>query len=123
MALVACGAAASLIKVTRGDLPATNQRRTFVRVEVVMKMQMSSFVQRLVDAYNKRTLDEFDALLTDDVVLVRDEEKAHGREEFKAVLDRLQRAFPDIQYRIDETIVAGDRIVLRWQARGTHRGE
>jgi len=88
-----------------------------------MKMQMSSFVQRLVDAYNKRTLDEFDALLTDDVVLVRDEEKAHGREEFKAVLNRLQRAFPDIQYRIDDTIVAGDRIVLRWQARGTHRGE
>ena len=88
-----------------------------------MKMEMGSFVQRLVDAYNKRALDEFDALLTDDVVLVRDEEKAHGREEFKAVLNRLQRAFPDIQYRIDDTIVAGDRIVLRWQARGTHRGE
>ena len=88
-----------------------------------MKMEMGSFVQRLVDAYNKRALDEFDALLTDDVVLVRDEEKAHGREEFKAVLNRLQRAFPDIQYRIDDTIVTGDKIVLRWQASGTHRGE
>jgi steroid delta-isomerase-like uncharacterized protein len=86
-------------------------------------MEMGSFVKRLVDAYNKRALDEFDSLLTDDVVLVRDEEKAHGREEFKAVLRRLQRAFPDIEYRIDETIVAGDKIVLRWQARGTHGGE
>jgi len=82
-----------------------------------------SFVQRLVDAYNRRRLDEFDALLTDDVVLERDEEKAHGREAFKAVLARLQRAFPDIAYRIDDTIVAGDKIVLRWHANGTHKGE
>src|SRR5262245_53489362 len=86
-------------------------------------MDMDSFVRRLVDAYNKRTLDEFDSLLSDDVVLVRDEEKAHGRAGFKAVLDRLQRAFPDIQYRVVDTIIAGDKIVLRWEARGTHRGE
>jgi steroid delta-isomerase-like uncharacterized protein len=88
-----------------------------------MALEMDSFVRRLVDAYNSKALDEFDSLLADDVVLVRDEEKAHGREEFKAVLGRLQRAFPDIQYRIDDTIVAGDKIVLRWEARGTHRGE
>jgi hypothetical protein len=43
---------------------------------------MDPFVERLVDAYNSRTLESFDALLTDDVVLVRDEEKARGREEF-----------------------------------------
>lgn len=86
-------------------------------------MEMSPFVRRLVDAYTERSLDDFDDLLTDDVVLVRDEEKAHGREEFKAVLRRLRRAFPDIQYRIDDVIVAGDRIVLRWQAKGTHRDE
>jgi steroid delta-isomerase-like uncharacterized protein len=88
-----------------------------------MAMDMDSFVRKLVDAYNKRKLDEFDALISDDVVLVRDEEKAHGRREFKAVLERLQRAFPDIEYRIEDTIVAGDKIVLRWQGRGTHRGE
>jgi steroid delta-isomerase-like uncharacterized protein len=88
-----------------------------------MEMEKGSFLQRLVDAYNQRKLDEFDELLADDVVLVRDEEKARGREEFKAVLARLQRAFPDIQYRIDDAIVAGDKIVLRWEARGTHRGE
>ena len=89
-----------------------------------MATEMDPFVQRLVNAYNGRSLDEFDDLLTDDVVLVRDEEKAHGRDEFKAVLARLQRAFPDIQYRVDDVIVAGgDRIALRWEARGTHRGE
>jgi steroid delta-isomerase-like uncharacterized protein len=84
---------------------------------------MDPFVGRLVDAYNSRTLESFDALLTDDVVLVRDEEKARGREEFKGVLGRLRRAFPDIRYTIDDVIQSGDRLVLRWEARGTHQGE
>lgn len=84
---------------------------------------MDPFVQRLIDAYNGRALEAFDTLLTDDVVLVRDAEKAHGRDEFKAVLSRVYRAFPDIRYQIDDVIVSGDRIVLRWEGRGTHQGE
>jgi steroid delta-isomerase-like uncharacterized protein len=84
---------------------------------------MDSFVQRVVDAYNSRTLEAFDSLLTDDVVLVRDEEKAHGRDEFKAVLARVKRAFPDLRYRIDDFVVSGDKMALRWEARGTHQGE
>jgi steroid delta-isomerase-like uncharacterized protein len=85
--------------------------------------EVKPFVQKLIDAYGSRTLEEFDALLTDDVVLVRDEEKAHGRAEFKAILVRLRRAFPDLQYRIEDVITAGDKVVLRWAAHGTHQGE
>ncbi len=84
---------------------------------------MDPFVQRVVDAYNGRALEAFDSLLTEDVVLVRDEEKAHGRDEFKAVVARLRRAFPDIRYRIDDAVLSGDRMALRWEARGTHQGE
>jgi steroid delta-isomerase-like uncharacterized protein len=84
---------------------------------------MDPFVQRVVDAYNSRTLEAFDSLLTDDVVLVRDEEKARGREEFKAVLARVRRAFPDLRYRIEDVVVSPDRFALRWEARGTHQGE
>jgi predicted ester cyclase len=36
------------------------------------------------------------------------------------VLQRLRRAFPDIQYRIDAVIESGDRTS---KANGTHRGE
>jgi steroid delta-isomerase-like uncharacterized protein len=99
-------------------LPATRERRTFAR-----EATMEPFVQRVIDAYNDRTLEAFDSLLTDDVLLVRDEEKAHGRDEFKAVLARLRRAFPDIQYRISDVVSSGDKLALRWEARGTHRGE
>jgi steroid delta-isomerase-like uncharacterized protein len=84
---------------------------------------MDPSVQRVVDAYNGRALDAFDSLLTDDVILARNGDKRHGRDEFKAVIARLWRAFPDIQYRIDDAVVSGDRMALRWEARGTHRGE
>ncbi len=81
------------------------------------------FVQRVVDAYQSRTLQELDELLTDDVVLVRDGEKAHGRAEFKAVLAHLHRAFPDLRYSIEDVVDAGDKLVLRWRGQGTHQGE
>jgi steroid delta-isomerase-like uncharacterized protein len=80
-------------------------------------------VEKLIAAYASRNHDDFDPLLTDDVVLVRDEEKAHGKAEFKAVLARLRRAFPDIQYRIDDIVTTPDKIILRWNAQGTHQGE
>jgi steroid delta-isomerase-like uncharacterized protein len=81
------------------------------------------FVRRIVEAYQSHTHEGLDALLTDDVVLVRDEEKAHGRAEFKAVLARLHQAFPDLKYSIEDVIEAGDKLVIRWQGRGTHQGE
>jgi steroid delta-isomerase-like uncharacterized protein len=83
---------------------------------------MDPFVQRVIDAYNDRTLAAFNSLLTDDVVLVRDDEKTCGPEEFKAVLARVRRAFPDLQYRILDAVSSGDRMVLRWEGRGTVQG-
>jgi steroid delta-isomerase-like uncharacterized protein len=34
----------------------------------------------------------------------------------------MRRTYPDLRYAIDEVIVAGDRVVIRWTARGTHQG-
>jgi steroid delta-isomerase-like uncharacterized protein len=84
---------------------------------------MEPLVQRFVDAYNSRALDAFDSLLTDDVILIRNEEEACGRDAFKAVVAKLWRAFPDIQYSIEDAIVSGNKMALRWQGRGTHKGE
>ena len=88
-----------------------------------MAKDSDPFVKKLLDAYNGSDLGAFDTILAEDCVLMRDEEKAHGREAIKGVLAKIKRAFPDIQYRIDDVILAGDRLVLRWEARGTHRGE
>ena len=88
-----------------------------------MAKELDPFIQKLVDAYNGDDPSAFDSLFAEDCVLVRDEEQANGREAIKSVLARIKRAFPDIRYRIDDVIAAGDRLVLRWEARGTHRGE
>jgi predicted ester cyclase len=33
------------------------------------------------------------------------------------------RAFPDMHFTVEEVVAADERVVLRWSARGTHRGE
>ena len=34
-----------------------------------------------------------------------------------------RHAFPDTQFTVDERIVDGNRIAVRWMMRGTHQGE
>jgi steroid delta-isomerase-like uncharacterized protein len=31
-------------------------------------------------------------------------------------------AFPDLHFTIEEQIISGDRVVIRWRATGTHKG-
>ena len=81
------------------------------------------FVRKVVDTYNGHRLEPFDALFTDDCVLMRNGVEAVGREAVKNVLAKLYRAFPDIEYVIDDVIVSGDKIALRWHGNATHRGD
>jgi len=83
----------------------------------------SPFLRRVLDTYNSHRPDAFDALLTEDCVLVRDGAEARGREAVKRVLGQLYRAIPDLEYRIDDAVSAGDKIAIRWEGHGTHRGE
>jgi steroid delta-isomerase-like uncharacterized protein len=85
--------------------------------------ELSAFVRRVIDIYNSHQPDQFDGLLTQDCVLTRNGVESNGREEIKRVLAKLYRAFPDIEYRIEDAIGAGDKLGLRWQGHGTHRGE
>lgn len=45
-----------------------------------------------------------------------------SREQFKRLMERMRRAFPDINVRIDEVIASADRVVVRWMMTGTHTG-
>jgi steroid delta-isomerase-like uncharacterized protein len=48
---------------------------------------------------------------------------AAGREEFLRYVEAVRSAFPDWHNRVEELIVAGDRVVARLTWTGTHRGE
>jgi predicted ester cyclase len=85
--------------------------------------ETNPFLGKVIDVYNSHRLERFDTILTDDCVLVRNGVEARGREAVKRVLDKLYRAFPDIEYRVDDAVISGDKMALRWRGRATHRGE
>ena len=46
-----------------------------------------------------------------------------GREGYNQIVATYRTAFPDMKLTIDEQIAEGDKVVTRWTADGTHRGE
>src|SRR3972149_11089421 len=46
-----------------------------------------------------------------------------GPEGSKQFVTVYRNAFPDAHFTIDEQIVEGDKVVTRWTASGTHKGE
>src|SRR3954469_25302597 len=85
--------------------------------------ETDGFVRRLLDTYNRHSPEAFDALLTEDCVLVRNAVEARGREAVQGAMGRLYRAFPDIEYQIDDAVMTDDSAAIRWEATATHRGE
>ena len=49
--------------------------------------------------------------------------EAFGLDGYKQFADRYLSAFPDLHMTIHDEVVAGDRIVTRWTATGTHNGD
>lgn len=46
-----------------------------------------------------------------------------GIEGEKATVAMYRTVFPDLRFTMEEVIGEGDRVVIRWITRGTHRGE
>ncbi len=50
-------------------------------------------------------------------------ELQRGPEGAKRYATMIRTGFPDLQLTHDQTVIAGDTVVIRWSARGTHQGE
>lgn len=44
-------------------------------------------------------------------------------ENFKNLVIGFRSAFPDIQFTIEDIMAEGDKVIARWGASGTHKGE
>ena len=80
---------------------------------------------RLTDeVWNRGNLDAVDELLAPDFT-------AHNLPEgfppdadgFKQAVSLYRTAFPDMTMTLEDIIADGDRVVVRWSARGTHGGD
>jgi steroid delta-isomerase-like uncharacterized protein len=47
----------------------------------------------------------------------------NGPEGSKQFVTAYRKAFPDVRFKIDDQIAEGDKVVTRWTAEGTHKGE
>jgi len=44
------------------------------------------------------------------------------REGFKQLVTMYRIAFPDLHFTFEDIVAEGDKVVVRWTARGTHKG-
>jgi steroid delta-isomerase-like uncharacterized protein len=87
-----------------------------------MAEQIKTLVSRLVDeVWNRGRYAVVDELI-DDAYLGQPSE-VRGTEGYKKFFMALRGAFPDLEFTIDEQVAEGDKVVVRWTARGTHDGD
>lgn len=87
-----------------------------------MSEQHKALVRRLfAEVWNEGDLAVVDELIDEEYVGHPSE--VLGTEGYKQFVAELRRAFPDIRFVVEDEIAEGDRVVARWKAHGTHRGE
>lgn len=81
-------------------------------------------IRRYQEAYNAGDLDALDQLLDPDWVTNNWlEGTPQSIEDAKALHRMITGVFPDYHCTTEDLIAEGDRVVQRWIARGTHKGE
>lgn len=81
-------------------------------IDNLMAMWNSHDPSRAAEIY----ANEYRALDVTDQTLVR------GPEGVARQLQRFSKAFPDLVFQGEETILERDRVAIHWSARGTHQG-
>jgi predicted ester cyclase len=74
------------------------------------------------EVWNERRKETIDELWAPGAV-GHTENGDQGMAEFKVGREGLLNALPDIQVDVEDTAADGDHVVVRWHARGTHRGD
>ena len=86
--------------------------------------EMKALAERTLEVWNKGDVALIDELYTADVVRHECDmpEDVIGRDAFKNMLKDIRTAFPDLNLAIDELIIKGNNIVMRWTWTGTNTG-
>ncbi len=90
-----------------------------------MSQENKALVRRLIEeAWNEGKLAVIDELLSPDYVLhIPFPGAASDREGYKQAVAMHHTAFAGFRLMIEDTVAEGDKVVIRWTIRGTHKGE
>jgi steroid delta-isomerase-like uncharacterized protein len=87
---------------------------------------MTEANKALVRRHYDEVLTGKDVAVIDDLyapIIDLDEGVSMAREQFKAIAGTMHAAFPDAVVTIQDQIAEGDKVVTRWTALATHRGD
>jgi steroid delta-isomerase-like uncharacterized protein len=85
-----------------------------------------NMVRRLFEEFwNKKNLKVVDEIIAPEFHTFdpNTPDMGNGPEAYKKHANIYMTAFPDNQLRIDDIVDGGDKVVVRWTATGTHRGD
>lgn len=75
------------------------------------------------EVWSRRREAAIDELLRQDSICHADTGDMRGPDEFRDKMFKpFVAAFPDLQVVIEDLIAEGERVAVRWSAKGTHRG-
>lgn len=75
------------------------------------------------EIYRKGNIDAADELVAENFRHHAPFPTPQGREGFKQFLTQFRQAFPDSTSTTEDVVVDGDKVAVRYTARGTHQGE
>ena len=75
------------------------------------------------EAYNKGNPQVVDMVYDKNIISHTPSGEIKGTKSMKEFISMNNSAFPDLQFTIKDQIAEGDGVVMRWSARGTHKGE
>jgi steroid delta-isomerase-like uncharacterized protein len=67
--------------------------------------------------------DALQEVYADDIVMHEPDEDVRGIEGLKQYVSMIRSALPDLHLTLEDDIAEGNKVVSRWAAQGTHRGE
>ena len=86
--------------------------------------QNEALIIQVLDLINDRQMDAAFELYAEDYIYHGPGGiELRGREGIRGLWIEFLTGFPDLSSTVDEIILQGDKIVLRWTVRGTHTGE
>ncbi len=81
-------------------------------------------VRRMIEeGTNQKNLAVFDELVSSSFVDYEAGSEPGGPEDEKELLSSVAEAFPDWRWDIEDMLAVDDKVITRYVARGTHRGE
>ncbi|HEY5866989.1 MAG TPA: ester cyclase [Candidatus Tectomicrobia bacterium] len=76
------------------------------------------------EAFNKGDLSVVDEIFAPDVVgQAADAGTTQGSQRRKATITEDRTLFPDLHFTVEDQLADGDKVLTRWVARGTHKGQ